>query len=132
LETIYGHLSKFLIEQDETVKAGQPIALGGNTGRSTGSHLHFEFRFLGAPINPVEIIDFDEFCTKDDMYLFKKSENKYSSYNKKGKIQYHRIRQGDSLAYIAKRHNTTVSRLCKLNNIKPNYILRSGKSLRVS
>ncbi|MDR0681283.1 MAG: peptidoglycan DD-metalloendopeptidase family protein [Dysgonamonadaceae bacterium] len=132
LETVYGHLSKFLVEQDETVKAGQPIALGGNTGRSTGSHLHFEFRLLGTAINPIEIIDFDEFCTKDDIYVFKKLENKYSSYNKKGKIQYHRIKQGDTLAYIAKKHGITVDRLCKLNNIKPNHTLRSGKSLRIS
>jgi murein DD-endopeptidase MepM/ murein hydrolase activator NlpD len=132
LETVYGHLSKFLVEQDETVKAGQPIALGGNTGRSTGSHLHFEFRFLGAAINPIEIIDFDEFCTKDDIYVFKKSENNYSSYSKKDKIQYHRIKQGDTLAYIAKKNGITVTKLCRLNNIRPGYALRAGKSLRVS
>jgi murein DD-endopeptidase MepM/ murein hydrolase activator NlpD len=133
LETIYGHLSKFLVVQDETVKAGQPIALGGNTGRSTGSHLHFEFRFLGAAIDPIEIIDFDEFCTKDDTYVFKKAENKYSSYNKRsGKIQYYRVKQGDTLAYIAQKHGTSISKLCQLNKITSKQILRPGRSLRVS
>jgi murein DD-endopeptidase MepM/ murein hydrolase activator NlpD len=58
LETVYGHLSKFLVEENDFVKSGQPIGLAGNTGRSFGSHLHFETRFLGKPINPNFIIDF--------------------------------------------------------------------------
>ena len=54
LETIYGHLSKQLVEENQLVKAGEPIGLGGNTGRSTGSHLSFpETRFMGIAINPI-------------------------------------------------------------------------------
>ncbi len=52
LETLYGHMSKQLVKEDQMVKAGEPIGLGGNTGRSKGSHLHFETRFLGKFINP--------------------------------------------------------------------------------
>ncbi len=59
LETVYGHLSKFLVGVNDIVHAGDPIALGGNTGRSTGSHLHFETRFLGQALNPADIIDFE-------------------------------------------------------------------------
>ena len=47
LETYYGHMSKQLVRENEEVKAGDPIGLGGNTGRSTGSHLHFETRVCG-------------------------------------------------------------------------------------
>jgi len=81
LETVYGHLSGFLVNTDENVEAGQPIALGGNTGRSTGSHLHFEFRFLGQAIDPSEIIDFNHFCTYNDYYVFEKSHSGNNYFN---------------------------------------------------
>ena len=72
LETVYGHLSKFLVEPGTTVKAGDPIALGGNTGRSTGPHLHFETRYMGYAINPSAIFDFANQTTHTDTYTFDK------------------------------------------------------------
>ena len=50
LETIYGHLSKQLVSENQEVRVGEPIGLGGNTGRSTGSHLHFETRLCGVAL----------------------------------------------------------------------------------
>ncbi len=58
LETLYGHMSKQLVKNDQIVRAGEPIGLGGNTGRSTGSHLHFETRICGVPVNPALMFDF--------------------------------------------------------------------------
>ena len=72
LETVYGHLNKQLVKENQIVKAGQPIGLGGSTGRSTGPHLHFETRFMGYAINPAGIIDFANHCTHTDQYTFSK------------------------------------------------------------
>lgn len=57
LETLYGHLSAPLVQVSDRLTSGQPLGLGGNTGASTGPHLHFEYRFLGAPIDPAKVID---------------------------------------------------------------------------
>lgn len=72
LETIYGHLSKQIVKANEIVEAGQPIGLAGNTGRSTGTHLHFETRFCGVPINPLEIFSFKNKDVTCDFYSWKK------------------------------------------------------------
>ena len=132
LETVYGHLSKFLVEPDQTVKAGEPIALGGNTGRSFGSHLHFETRFLGQAIDPQNIIDFENSSTYDDYYVFRKNNNTNNKFASGNGVIYHRIKSGDTLGAIARKYGTTVTQLCRLNGIKSNKTLRIGSTLRCS
>lgn len=80
LETVYGHLSGFLVEENDFVHSGDPIGLAGNTGRSTGAHLHFETRFLGKVINPNLIIDFENHVPHRDEYLVSNA-----SYNRTNK-----------------------------------------------
>ena len=72
LETIYGHLSKHLVTENQVVRAGEPIGLGGNTGRSTGSHLHFETRLCGVALNPALFFDFRNQDITGDHYVFLK------------------------------------------------------------
>lgn len=72
LETVYGHLNRHLVKEDQVVRAGDPIGLGGSTGRSTGPHLHFETRFMGYAINPAAIFDFANQTTHTDTYTFSK------------------------------------------------------------
>ena len=73
LETVYGHLSAQLVHENQIVKAGQVIGLGGNTGRSTGSHLHFETRLCGTALNPTLMFDFRNQDVTGDFYTFRKT-----------------------------------------------------------
>ena len=77
LETYYGHMSKQLVRENEEVKAGDPIGLGGNTGRSTGSHLHFETRLCGVALNPALMFDFRNQDVTGDFYTFRR--NRYAA-----------------------------------------------------
>ena len=77
LETLYGHLSKQLVKENQVVNAGEPIGLGGNTGRSFGSHLHFETRLLGQPINPEKLFSFEAQDVLGDCYVFRPNNRGY-------------------------------------------------------
>ena len=81
LETIYGHLSKQLVEENQEVRAGEVIGLGGNTGRSTGSHLHFETRLCGVALNPALMFDFREQDVTGDFYAFNRESYDKESAN---------------------------------------------------
>ncbi len=58
MRSVYGHLSEINVEVGDSVRRGRSIAHSGNTGRSTGPHLHFEIRLGGKPVNPATLVTF--------------------------------------------------------------------------
>ncbi len=133
LETVYAHLSRVLVSCDQIVSSGTPIALGGNTGRSTGPHLHYEIRYLGNAVNPVKLIDFANGVPLEENYLMTKAIS--FSHQKELKAlaaaQFYKVRNGDSLSVIARRYGTSVGAICRLNGISPQRVIRIGQTLRV-
>ena len=131
LETIYGHLSRPLVDEYEKVPAGFVIGMGGNTGRSTGSHLHWEIRYLGEAMNPASFVDFSTGQLKNaDEYVIGIKAMKQAR-AEQAAMKYHKVRSGDTLSGIAKKYGTTVKRLCQLNNIRETKILQIGMKIRV-
>ncbi len=150
LETYHGHLSARLVEEGDRVVAGQPIALGGNSGKSTGPHLHFETRYYGQSFDPERLINFRTGELRRDYFLLKKgyfsiyskyeqdfnAEAERESAEKKetalsAEKRYYKVRSGDYLGLIAKRNHTTVAAICRLNGIKSTTVLQIGRVLRV-
>lgn len=158
LETVYGHLSKQLVAENDVVRSGEPIGLGGSTGRSTGAHLHFETRFLGEAINPELMFDFPNQDVIADTYtwhadgsnsapsewrngasegaatefvsLQTEEERANTSHANSSPVMYHKVKKGDSLYSIAKSNNMSVSELCALNGVSKRTKLRPGQILK--
>ena len=159
LETIYGHLSKQLVVEDQEVRAGDVIGLGGNTGRSTGSHLHFETRLCGVALNPALMFDFRNQDVVDDYYMFRKATYQQesviasrlrgvggSSFNTgdedielasvapaasyQQESRFHKVSKGETIYSIARKRGTTVNAIMKLNHLKKTSKLMPGQILK--
>lgn len=146
LETLYGHLTKnqVFVESGQVVKAGQPLAMGGNTGRSTGPHLHFENRYEGNPFDPRYIFDWDKqqiksehFVLTSEVWDFRRGGQSYKNeLEDEEKPAYtqtllHRVRSGETLYSIASKYGLSISALAKKNRISTRSTLRVGQKLRV-
>src|SRR3712207_632696 len=162
LETIYGHLSAQLVSENQVVRAGEPIGLGGNTGRSTGSHLHFETRLCGMALNPALMFDFRNQDVTGDYYVYNprtyddeselanhvrgkignggytqelvrgEAYNNKENDNSSDEIVYYKVKAGESLATVAKKRGISLDRLCELNRISKSTRIRPGQILRCS
>jgi murein DD-endopeptidase MepM/ murein hydrolase activator NlpD len=132
LETLYAHLSKRKVKVDSVLTSGTVIGLGGNTGRSYGSHLHFEVRYFDEALDPRDLISFEGSCTHSDTLAISQCNFMYREELKlMSAIKWHRVRSGNTLGHIARKYGSSISSLCRLNGISRNSILRIGQRLRV-
>lgn len=129
LETLYGHLSKQLVDVGQEVRAGDLIAKGGNTGRSTGSHLHYELRYRGLAFDSEKVYDFPEYKIRDQNYLI--TPSLFGNIVQARTNAYHKVKKGENLGSIARKYGVSVSALTRLNGISTRTILRIGQNLRV-
>lgn len=131
MQTIYGHLQYALVSQGQFLDLGRPLGIGGNTGNSTGPHLHFEARMGGMAVDPTLIFDFNP-----RYRYYEKSRNNepgtstYASKSLSGKRTYI-VRQGDTPKSIARRAGISVLRLCQLNMIQESDRLPVGRMLKL-
>jgi hypothetical protein len=142
LETIYGHMSGRTVVPGQIVRAGDLIGFGGNTGHSTGPHLHFETRYKGKAIDPRTIINFADtsgyqlrsdtlVLTNENFEYYARFKKQAHYYKTRAASRTYYIRRGDTLSEIAMKHNTTINRLCQLNHISRNSKLHPGQKLRL-
>ncbi|MCB0771004.1 MAG: peptidoglycan DD-metalloendopeptidase family protein [Flavobacteriales bacterium] len=136
LETLYAHLSKRHVEPGTLIEAGDTLGLGGNTGRSYGSHLHFEVRFLDQPIDPTLLFDIENGTLKAKSFeLHRATFNslaaaKAASTASAGSRKYHIVRSGDTLSAISRRTGVRVRDLCRINGIRETSVLSIGQRIR--
>lgn len=129
LETLYAHLHRIKVQPGQLVNAGDLLGLGGSSGQSTGSHLHWEVRFKGHPINPLNFVDYKNQKLINTTLVLHKTKHGFAGYPK-GSVFYV-VQNGDYLYKIAASYGTTVNTLCKLNGINRNSLLSVGQKLRV-
>lgn len=157
LETVYSHFSEILVAVNQKVKAGEPLGLGGRTGRATTEHLHFEARYLGVAFHPMHILDFDNFDLRTDTLVLNRktfrisnrpiyqdiddlenddehseAEHEIAQNGFDDSPDFHVVIKGDSLYAISRRYGKSVKQLCELNRINENSILNIGQRIKLN
>ena len=130
LETVYAHLSKLKVKPGQVIIAGQVVGLGGSTGHSTGSHLHFEVRFKGVPVNPKYLISFKDQKLLCDEITIKKTKWGLAAFPSKEKS--HIVEKGDTVFELAKRYATTTASIKQINGLTGRVRLKPGQVICIS
>jgi murein DD-endopeptidase MepM/ murein hydrolase activator NlpD len=140
LDTYYAHLSKVLVGVGDTIRKGQPIGLGGRTGRATTDHLHFEIREHRKPYNPELVFNFSEGTLRPEVSSQSTLAGLYTgivsninnNIEKLEKPYEYVVKAGDSLWKIARRFSTPIQTLCELNNLQTSTVLRIGSVIKLN
>ena len=135
LETLYAHFDQLLAYPGKPVRSGEIIGLSGNTGRSTGPHLHFEVRFKGEKIDPSKVIYFPSGSLLSDTLQIDKQcfthVKLYKEQQTKLRSRYYIVKRGDTLGKIAYKNGVSVKQIGRLNKISTKTQLKAGRRLRI-
>lgn len=129
LETFYAHLHRIKVAPGAEVDAGELVGLGGSSGHSTGSHLHFETRFKGMPFDPSRMIDLTTGELLGDTLVLVRTRSSFSAYPKGAR--FHTVAKGEHLSAIADQYGVPLDALCSLNGLSQRARLRVGQRLMV-
>ena len=134
IQTLYGHLSKREVKVGDKLLPGDIVGLGGNSGRSSGAHLHFEIRYGNYNIDPETVINFPKWELTEKASHISKSDviTAHRKMQWRRKKEEDVVKKGDTLESIAAWFNISVKALCRINNITPDTPIRIGQRLRGS
>lgn len=130
LESLYAHLAQIKVKTGQLIPQGYVLGLGGNTGNSTGSHLHFELRYKGFPLNPANVIDFRTKSLLADTLMIRKMRNTFVCLPVG--VKFHTVERNDYPHRIAQRYGISLKELYEMNQINHQTRLKIGQKLRVS
>ena len=132
LSTLYGHLSERLVKVGDKVYPGDIVGLAGNTGKSSGAHLHFEIRYGEINIDPETIVDFPNWELKPGVEHVPKKKIINAHYNMQRKLKkenHYTVKKGDTQKTVAAWFNISTQALCRINNLTPGAPLKVGQKL---
>lgn len=149
LETTYAHLSYIAVKANDTISKGGYIGKGGNTGRSSGSHLHLVASYKGEYIHPEYLFDFSEANTIRAQELWVTHEWTRARFHNSRRVskvsvlttkeaalaslvkqkKVYVVKKGDTLYGISRRNNLSISKICDVNSIKKTAPLKIGQKL---
>ncbi|MFK7781705.1 peptidoglycan DD-metalloendopeptidase family protein [Psychroserpens sp.] len=149
LETVYAHLSKYGVKENDTIKKGEYIGKGGVSGNARGSHLHLVVNYKGVAINPEYLFEFDasNAIRSKEIWVTQQWTRPYvhnskrqskiipllteaeavASLKKQKKIYV--VKRGDTLSRISINNNISIAAICKTNAISKTSVIKPGQKL---
>lgn len=150
LESTYAHLSYINAKANDSIKKGEYLGKGGNTGNSRGSHLHLELSYKGHPIHPEYLFDFSDNNTIREQHIWVTQKWTHARFHNSKRISpikviksedeaallsltqqptFYVVKKGDTLYGISRRNHMSLTRLCKTNAINQSTTLKIGQKL---